>query len=46
MVWYKTWTSLSHVNRQVLLDNKDIKEKAKLDLNLILNEEKPELINE
>lgn len=42
----KTWASLNHANSKVLLDDDEIKEKAKLDLNLILNGEKPELIDE
>ena len=42
----KTWASLNHANSVVLLDDDEIKEKAKLSLDLILNEEKPELIDE
>lgn len=42
----KTWASLNHANSKVLLDDDEIKEKAKLDLNLILNDDKPELIDE
>lgn len=42
----KTWASLNHANSKVLLDDDEIKEKAKLDLDLILNDEKPELIDE
>ena len=42
----KTWASLNHANSQVLLDKDDIKEKAKLSLDLILDEERPELIDE
>lgn len=42
----KTWTSLNHANSMVLLDEEDVKEKARLSLDLILNEEKPELIDE
>ena len=42
----KTWTSLNHANSMVLLDEDEIKEKAKLSLELILNEERPELIDE
>ena len=42
----KTWASLNHANSMILLDDEEIKEKAKLDLNLILNDEKPELIDE
>ena len=42
----KTWTSLNHANSLVLLDDEEMKERAKLSLELILNEEKPELIDE
>ncbi len=42
----KTWASLNHANSVVLLDEDEIKEKAKLSLDLILNDEKPELIDE
>ena len=42
----KTWTSLNHANSQVLVDQDDIKEKAKLNIDLILDEERPELIDE
>ncbi len=42
----KTWASLNHANSKVLLDDEEVKEKAKLDLELILNDEKPELIDE
>ena len=42
----KTWASLNHANSMVLLDEDEIKEKAKLSLDLILNEERPELIDE
>lgn len=42
----KTWTSLNYANSMVLLDEDEIKEKAKLSLELILNEERPELIDE
>lgn len=42
----KTWTSLNHANSVALLDEEDIKEKAKLSLDLILNKEKPELVDE
>ena len=42
----KTRASLNHANSKVLLDDEETKEKAKLDLNLILNDEKPELIDE
>lgn len=36
----KTWTSLNHANSKVLLDEDEVKEKAKLSLDLILDEEK------
>ncbi len=42
----KTWASLNHANSKVLLDDEETKEKARLDLNLILNDKKPELIDE
>ena len=42
----KTWASLNHANSKVLLDDEETKEKAKLDLNFILNDEKSELIDE
>ncbi len=46
----KTWTSLNHANSGVYLDdsteNFDKREKAKMDVSLILNEEPPELIDE
>ena len=42
----KTWASLNHANSKVLLDDEETKEKAKLDLNFILKDEKPELIDE
>ena len=42
----KTWTSLNHSNSVVLLDKDEIKAKAKLSLDLILEEERPELIDE
>ena len=42
----KTWASLNHANSVVLLDEDEIKEKAKLSLDLILNDERPELIDE
>ena len=42
----KTWTSLIHANSVVFLDEEEIKEKAKLSLDLILNDEKPELVDE
>lgn len=42
----KTWTSLNHANSVVLLDKEEMQEKAKLSLDLILEEERPELIDE
>lgn len=42
----KTWTSLNHANSKVLLDDEETREKARLDLELILNDERPELIDE
>ena len=42
----KTWTSLNHANSVVLLDEEETMEKAKLSLDLILNEERPELVDE
>ena len=42
----KTWTSLNHANSVVLLDEEEVMEKAKLSLDLILNEERPELVDE
>jgi len=42
----KTWTSLNHANSVALLDDEETREKAKLSLDLILNNEKPELIDE
>ena len=42
----KTWTSLNHANSVVYLDEEEIKEKAKLSFDLVLNNERPELIDE
>ena len=42
----KTWASLNHANSVVLMDEDESKEKAKLSLDLILEEERPELIDE
>ncbi len=42
----KTWSSLSHANSVIFLDEDETKEKAKLSLDLILNNERPELIDE
>lgn len=42
----KTWTSSKHAKSAVYLDDDETKERALLDLELILNEEQPELIDE
>lgn len=42
----KTWTALNHVNSVIYLDNEDMRNKANLSLDYILNDEKPELIDE
>lgn len=42
----KTWASLNHANSAVYLDDEETKQRADLSLDLILNEEKPELIDE
>ena len=42
----KTWASLNHVNSVCYLDDDETKQKAKLSMDLILNEERPELIDE
>ena len=42
----KTWTSSHHAKSAVYLDDEETKEKALLDLELVLNEEQPELIDE
>lgn len=42
----KTWASLNHANSVVYLDREEIKQKAELSLELILNDERPELIDE
>ena len=42
----KTWASLNHANSVAYLDEEETKQKAELSLDLILNEEKPELIDE
>lgn len=42
----KTWTSLNHANSVVYLDKDEFQDKAKLSLDLILEEERPELIDE
>lgn len=42
----KTWASLNHANSVVYLDEEENKEKARLSLDLILNEKFPELLDE
>lgn len=42
----KTWTSLNHANSVVFLDEDENKEKARLSLDLILNDKRPELVDE
>lgn len=42
----KTWASLNHANSVVYLDDEETREKANLSLDYILNDEKPELIDE
>ena len=42
----KTWSSLNHANSVCYLDDDETKQKAKLSMDLILNEERPELIDE
>ena len=42
----KTWASLNHANSVAYLDEEETRQKAELSLDLILNEEKPELIDE
>ena len=42
----KTWTSLNHANSVCYLDDEETRQKAELSLDLILNNEKPELIDE
>lgn len=42
----KTWTSLNNANSVVFLDDSETRAKADLDLELILNDDKPELIDE
>lgn len=42
----KTWTALNQANSVVYLDREEFQEKARLSLDLILEEEKPELIDE
>lgn len=42
----KTWTSLNHANSAVYLDDEITRQKADLSLDYILNDAKPELIDE
>lgn len=42
----KTWAALNHANSVALLDDEETREKARLSLDLILNDKKPELIDE
>ncbi len=42
----KTWASLNHANSVVYLDDDETRAKAELSLDLILNNERPELIDE
>ena len=42
----KTWASLNHANSAVFLDDEETRAKAELSLDLILNNERPELIDE
>ncbi len=42
----KTWTSRNHAKSAVYLDNPETKSQALLDIELIINEEQPELIDE
>ena len=42
----KTWASLNHANSATYLDDEETRQKAELSLDLILNQEKPELIDE
>ena len=42
----KTWTALNHANSVVYLDDEEARQKAELSLDLILNDNKPELIDE
>lgn len=42
----KTWASLNYANSACYLDDDETREKAKLSLDLILNGERPELIDE
>lgn len=42
----KTWASLNHANSAIYLDDDETRQKAELNLDLILNNESPELIDE
>ena len=42
----KTWASLNHANSVSYLDDESTKQKAELSLDLILNEDRPQLIDE
>lgn len=42
----KTWTSSKYANSILFLDREETFEKASLDLELVLNEEAPELLDE
>lgn len=42
----KTWSSLNQANSVILLDDDETKQKADLSLELVLNNERPELIDE
>ena len=42
----KTWSSLNHANSVILLDDDETRQKADLSLDLVLNNETPELIDE
>ena len=42
----KTWTALNHANSVIYLDEEEVREKANLSMEYILNDAKPELIDE
>lgn len=42
----KTWTSSKHAKSAIYLDDEETKERALLDLELVLNEKQPQLIDE
>lgn len=42
----KTWSSIKHANSIVYLDDDETFEKASVNIEMIMNEEKPELIDE